>query len=46
MVINNITLVDNTRAKIDFGIYYILAPNETGKYFENVFFDWLCHTFF
>ena len=36
---NNITLVDNTRAKIDFGIKYILAPNETGKYFENVFFD-------
>ena len=36
---NNISLVENARAKIDFDINYILAPNETGKYLENVFFE-------
>ena len=36
---NNISLTDSTRAKFDFSFNYIMAPNGTGKYFENVFFD-------
>ena len=37
--INNISLTDNTRAKIDFSLSYIMAPNDTGEYFENIFFN-------
>ena len=36
---NNISLMDYTQAKFDFSIKYILAPNETGVFFENNFFE-------
>ena len=36
---NNISLTDNTRAKIDFSFNYIMAPNNTGDYLENIFFN-------
>jgi hypothetical protein len=36
---NNISLTDNTRAKIDFSLNYIMAPNDTGVYLENIFFN-------
>jgi len=36
---NNLSLTDNTRAKIDFSLNYIMAPNNTGDYLENIFFN-------
>lgn len=36
---NNISYTSNTVSKIDFSLNYILAPNNTGIYFENIFFD-------
>ena len=35
----NISTSDNIRAKIDFSKNYILAPNDTGIYIENIFFN-------